>query len=206
MYFLDYLGGTDGYPFKITSTKAYFTESGTYHLKIYQEDVDIIEPIPSKFLPDTIATTPYVESYVKQNKYTHPTYAARTGLPSSDQFTSSFGGYFHVSQPVCDSTGHVTELNNRTISFPDATATINTAGLMSATDKSKLDNIDDGANNITIDSDLSDTSENPVQNKVLTAKFNNLVELIPDVSDYQTATQVNALIDAKLGVIENGSY
>ena len=29
---------------------------------------------------------------------------------------------------------------------------------------------------------------------------------IPDVSSYQTANQVNALIDAKLGVIENGSY
>ena len=29
---------------------------------------------------------------------------------------------------------------------------------------------------------------------------------IPDVSSYQTAEQVNALIDAKLGVIENGSY
>lgn len=29
---------------------------------------------------------------------------------------------------------------------------------------------------------------------------------IPDVSSYQTAEQVNALVDAKLGVIENGSY
>ena len=29
---------------------------------------------------------------------------------------------------------------------------------------------------------------------------------IPDVSSYQTANQVNALIDAKLGVIENNAY
>ena len=32
------------------------------------------------------------------------------------------------------------------------------------------------------------------------------IPTVPDVTVYQTETQVNALIDAKLGVIENGTY
>lgn len=43
------------------------------------------------------------------------------------------------------------------------------AGLMSADDKKKLDGIAAGANNITVDSALSNTSTNPVQNKVVNA-------------------------------------
>ena len=50
-YLFDYLGDQEGYPFKITSNKAYFTQPGTYHLRIYKEDVDVIFTIPLKFLP-----------------------------------------------------------------------------------------------------------------------------------------------------------
>lgn len=50
-YLFDYLGDQDGYPFKITSDKAYFTQSGTYDLCIYKEDVDVIFTIPLEFLP-----------------------------------------------------------------------------------------------------------------------------------------------------------
>lgn len=42
-----------------------------------------------------------------------------------------------------------------------------TAGLMSTTDKSKLDGIATGANKTTVDTTLSSTSTNPVQNKVI---------------------------------------
>ncbi len=50
-YLFDYLGDQEGYPFKITSNKAYFTQSGTYHLRIYKEDADVIFTVPLKFLP-----------------------------------------------------------------------------------------------------------------------------------------------------------
>lgn len=50
-YSFDYLGDQDGYPFKITSNKAYFTQPGTYHLNIYKEDVDVIFTIPVEYLP-----------------------------------------------------------------------------------------------------------------------------------------------------------
>lgn len=46
-------------------------------------------------------------------------------------------------------------------------ATTNTNGLMSAADKTKLDGIATGANKITVDIALSNTSTNPVQNKAI---------------------------------------
>ena len=46
-------------------------------------------------------------------------------------------------------------------------ATTSTAGLLSASDKTKLDGIASGANKTTVDSALSSTSTNPVQNKVI---------------------------------------
>lgn len=46
-------------------------------------------------------------------------------------------------------------------------ATTSAAGLMSASDKSKLDGIASGANKTTVDSSLSSSSTNPVQNKVI---------------------------------------
>lgn len=46
-------------------------------------------------------------------------------------------------------------------------ATTNTDGLMSATDKTKLNGIATGANKTTVDSSLSASSTNPVQNKVI---------------------------------------
>lgn len=72
-----------------------------------------------------------------------------------------------------------------------ATATVATtgaAGLMSATDKSKLDGIASGANKTTVDSALSSTSTNPVQNKVintaLSGKANSShIHKMSDVSD-----------------------
>ena len=60
--------------------------------------------------------------------YTHPTYTARTGLPTGNQ-TPAFGGTFQVSQITSDSTGHVTGANARTITIPSLpTASSSTLG------------------------------------------------------------------------------
>ena len=48
-----------------------------------------------------------------------------------------------------------------------ATATADADGLMSAADKVKLDGIEDGATKTIVDDAVSDTSTNPVQNKVI---------------------------------------
>ena len=52
-------------------------------------------------------------------------------------------------------------------------ATDSEDGLMSSEDKTKLDGIEPGANNIIIDSELDTSSTNPVQNKVITEALNN---------------------------------
>ena len=74
------------------------------------------------------------------NAYTHPSYTARTGVPTANQ-TPTFGGTFSITQPVSDTTGHITAMNSRTITIPNSVATTSAAGLMSASDKTKLDGI-----------------------------------------------------------------
>lgn len=58
--------------------------------------------------------------------YTHPSYTARTGVPTADQ-TPSFGGTFTVSQPVSDASGHITAINSRKITIPGTTMSAATA-------------------------------------------------------------------------------
>lgn len=53
-------------------------------------------------------------------------------------------------------------------------ATIDTSGLMSASDKIKLNGISEGANKTTVDEALSSTSTNPVQNKVINTKLTTM--------------------------------
>jgi hypothetical protein len=55
-------------------------------------------------------------------------------------------------------------------------ATDAAAGLMSAEDKEKLDSVDVGANKTIVDSVLSDTSANPVQNNVITEELRKISE------------------------------
>jgi len=55
------------------------------------------------------------------------------------------------------------------------------AGLMLSEDKVKLDTIEEGANKTIVDTSLSDTSENPVQNKVIKTELNSIQEAIPTV-------------------------
>ncbi len=59
-----------------------------------------------------------------------------------------------------------------------AAATTSAAGLMSSSDKYKLDGIASGANKTVVDTALSSTSTNPVQNKVLNTLFGNKVDKV----------------------------
>ena len=73
-----------------------------------------------------------------------------------------------------------------------AVATTSAAGLMSAADKTKLDNL--SQTSITVDSALSTTSTNPAQNKVITVALNSkapqyqysTTDLTPNVSSLDT--------------------
>lgn len=75
------------------------------------------------------------------NNYSHPagSAASKTGVPTGN-VSPAFGGTFKVNQISTDSTSHVSAITERTITIPNSTATTTDAGLMSATDKVKLDN------------------------------------------------------------------
>ena len=64
-----------------------------------------------------------------EDKYTHPSYTARTGVPTDD-YTLAFGNRFNVSQPVSDTSGHITAINKRWYTLPTLpTANTSTAGI-----------------------------------------------------------------------------
>lgn len=80
-------------------------------------------------------------------------------------------------------------ISGATISAKDTTysaATKSAAGLMSAADKTKLDGIATGANNITVDTALSATSKNPVQNMVITGQISTLAADLTDLKTWKT--------------------
>lgn len=87
--------------------------------------------------------------------------------------------------------------SNTTITIPDnnttySNATTSAAGLMSSSDKTKLDGIATGATKVTVDSALSSTSTNPVQNKVVNTAISNLNTLVGDTA---VSTQITNAID-----------
>ena len=118
-------------------------------------DITISESTPKTTTLTHGGTFPVVESITRDDdghvtdvglnavtlpaQYSHPTYTARTGVPTNNQ-TPAFGGTFEISQPVSNGTGHITAINSKTVTIPNTTATIDTAGLMSASDKIKLNN------------------------------------------------------------------
>lgn len=93
--------------------------------------------------------------------------------------------------------------NDGTISGDYSAATTSAAGLMSAADKTKLDGIDPSSYVVTVDSAMSSTSENPVQNKVITAALGGKVDTVSgkglSTNDYTDAEKT------KLSGIEAGA-
>lgn len=75
------------------------------------------------------------------NKYVHPAYTARTGKPVANA-VPGFGDTVTISQITSDATGHVTGMTDRTIKIPATAASTTDPGLMSAADKTKLDDLE----------------------------------------------------------------
>lgn len=62
-------------------------------------------------------------------------------------------------------------------------ATTSTSGLMSSSDKTKLNSVESGANKTIIDSALSSTSTNPVQNKLINAVLIEIDSAIDEITE-----------------------
>lgn len=70
--------------------------------------------------------------------------------------------------------------------------TTTTNGLMSSSDKTKLDGIDTGATKITVDSALSSSSTNPVQNKTVTNAISKKLD-VTNVGNNSKTTSYNTV-------------
>lgn len=77
-------------------------------------------------------------------------------------------------------------------------ATTSAAGLMSAADKTKLDSVAAGSNHVTVDAELSSTSTNPVQNKIIKSALDGKSNTGHTHDDrYYTESEINTKLDAK---------
>ena len=82
-----------------------------------------------------------------------------------------------------------------------STATSSANGLMSSSDKAKLDGIASGATKVTVDSALSSSSTNPVQNKIVNTEINGLKTLVGDTA---VSTQItNAISSNRMVYAQN---
>ena len=97
------------------------------------------------------------------NKYTHPSYTAK----SSGLYKITIDSTGHISGATAVAKADITALGIPSTNTTCVNATTDTAGLMSAADKTKLNGIATGANKTTVDAALSSSSTNPVQNKVI---------------------------------------
>lgn len=123
--------------------------------------------------------------------YTHPTTSGNKHIPSG-------GSSGQILRWSANGTAVWGADNNTTYSE----ATTSAAGLMSAADKAKLNGIATGANKTTVDSSLSSTSTNPVQNKVVNTAISNLNARVGDTA---VSTQINnAVSNIKLTVNSDG--
>ena len=97
--------------------------------------------------------------------YTLPVATSSTlgGVKTGSNITNSSGTISLTKANVTAALGYTPPTTNTTYGV----ATQSANGLMSSSDKTKLDGIATGANKTTVDSALSSTSTNPVQNKVI---------------------------------------
>lgn len=85
-----------------------------------------------------------------------------------------------------------------------AAATQSEAGLMSAADKTKLDGIATGATKVTVDTALSSSSTNPVQNKIITTTLSGKVPTTRTVNGHALSSDVTVTkSDVGLGNVDN---
>ena len=191
----------------------------TYDLYVYAYDKNFtkyqyrFKIIPRIKPSDYVYTETEIYSYHKLEKRIDDIEAK--GI-SDEQLQRNLDSYFEknpIEVPTVDLTGYATEeyVNNavNNIEIP----TVDLSDYAKKTDiPTKVSELDNDAGYLTQHQDLSayalkseipdvsgfaNKSEIPDVSGYLTAD---------DVSGFQTETQVNNLIDAKLGVIENGNY
>ena len=109
------------------------------------------------------------------NAYSHPSATAYT----SGLYKITTNNLGHVTAATAVTKSDITALGipgqDTNTTYNDVTQSAH--GLMTAADKKKLDGIASGANKITVDSSMSTSSTNPVQNKVVKAELDKKMNI-----------------------------
>ncbi len=145
--------------------------------------------------------------------------SSNNGLMSSNdkKKLDGLGGSGSYTLPTASSTvlggikvGSNLNINNGVLSAVNTTyntVTTSSNGLMTSNDKSKLDTIATGATKTTIDSSLSSTSTNPVQNKVINSALANKAASSHTHDDrYYTESEINTKLNGKANSSHAHSY
>lgn len=114
--------------------------------------------------------------------------AAEANIEQNTSSISTINANVAKKQNTLTAGANIT-ISGTTISAKDTTynaATTTTAGLMSAADKTKLNGIATGATNVTVDTTLSTTSTNPVQNKAIATQISSITGDITDLKAWKT--------------------
>lgn len=142
--------------------------------------------------------------YFSEGKPTACTYTLNKSVPSDAKFTDTVythptsSGNKHI--PSGGSSGQILRWSadgtavwgaDKDTTYSNATAS--TDGLMSSSDKTKLDGIATGATKTTVDSALSSTSTNPVQNKIIYGAISSKADL--DTSGKVLSSQLPSYVD-----------
>lgn len=112
--------------------------------------------------------------------------------------TPAFGGTFKALSGTVDATGRLTAFNEHTVTVPDAAATQNAAGLMSAADKAKLDGVETGAQANVLEGITVNGNAVTPSGKTAALTVPTKVSDVTNDSGFQTSAQVEAAIDAKV--------
>ena len=179
---------------QISNAIASKSDTSHTHDDRYYTETEINTKLASK--SDTSHTH---SSYVNQNAFANVVVGSTTIAADSVTDTITLVAGSNVTLTPDTTNDQVT------IAATDTTygeATTSAAGLMSASDKTKLNGIATGATKITVDTALSSTSTNPVQNKVVQLAINSLNNL---VGDTPVATQITTAIQSNTYVLPTAS-
>lgn len=117
---------------------------------------------------------------ITHNQVARTNSSTMSAAPGFGQSFTAIGGV------GSDSYGHVNAVDTKTITIPNTTASQSAAGLMSASDKTKLDGIAEGANSITYELSATDATDSG----------DAAITLTPSSGDAQTV-EINTVYNAK---------
>ena len=185
---IDVLSGEPSFDYIGSSVRAYFPGK-----RWNEEQGRVLEVAYAPFINAATSTTAGVMSATDKDRidklYTSlSNFGPITHVLDNNAFTQEDGNLkfnFVCTDPANGSTSKSTYNLNVPL------ATQSQAGVMSASDKSKLDGIASGANKTTMDSALSSISTNPVQNRVISSALDGKAAIrhthaISDITNLQS--------------------